>query len=71
MQYMTYKPSTSLIPRVVFVVDIGEKVMNIMLVIHVLEPCCAISLVCIVCHVEVLKLVTILSNWEYAIPVLS
>ena len=30
MQYMTYEPSPSLIPRVVPVVDIGEKAMNIM-----------------------------------------
>jgi len=53
---MTYEPSSSLIPRVVPVVDIGEKVMNIMqLIIQVLEPCCAIRMMCILCHVEVLK----------------
>jgi len=58
MQCMTYEPSPSLIPKVVSVVDIREKVMNIMqLVIQVLEPCCAISMMCILCHVEVLKLI--------------
>jgi len=58
MQYMTYEPSPSLIPRVVSVVDIGEKVMNIMqLVIQVLEPCCVVCMMCILSHVEILKLV--------------
>jgi len=58
MQCMTYKPSPSLIPRVVFVVDIGEEVMNVMeLVIQVLEPCCVVCMMCILSHVEVLKLV--------------
>jgi len=42
---MTYEPFHSLIPKVVFVVDIVEEVMNIMqLVIQVLEPCCAICM---------------------------
>ena len=58
MQCMTCEPSPSIIPRVVSIVDIGEKVMNIMqLVIQVLEPCCAISMVCNLYHVEILKLV--------------
>jgi len=58
MQCMTCEPSPSFIPRVVSVVDIREEVKNIIqLVIQVLEPCCAIRMVCILCHVEVLKLV--------------
>jgi len=58
MQYMTYEPSPSLIPRIVSIVDIGKEVMNItQLVTQVLEPCCAISMVCILCHLEILKLV--------------
>ena len=55
---MTYEPSPSLIPRVVSIVDIREDVMNIMqLAIQVLEPYCAIGMMCILCHVEVLKLI--------------
>ena len=55
---MTYEPSPSLISRVVSVVDIREEVMNIMeLVIQVLKPCCAIHVMCMLSHVEVLKLV--------------
>jgi len=58
MQCMTYKPSPSLFPMVVPVVDIAEKVMNIMqLVIQVLEPCYVISMMFSLCHVEVLKLI--------------
>jgi len=58
MQCMTYEPSPSLIHRVVSVVDIGEEVMNIMeLVIQVLEPCYAVHMLCILSHVEVLKLI--------------
>jgi len=58
MKCMTYEPHPSLIPRVVSVVDIGEEVMNVMkLVTQVLEPCCAICMMCILSHVEVLKLV--------------
>ena len=58
MQCMTYEPSPSLIPRVVSVVDIGEEVTNIMeLVIQVLKPCCVVYVMCILSHVEVLKLV--------------
>jgi len=57
MQCMTYEPSPSLIPRVVYVVDIGKEVMNIMeLVIQVLKPC-AVHVMCILSHVKVLKLV--------------
>jgi len=55
---MTYEPSSSVIPRVFFVVDIGEEVMNIIqLVIQVLEPCCAINMVCILCHGQILELI--------------
>ena len=55
---MTSEPSLSLIPRVVSIVDTGEEVMNIMqLVIQVLEPCCAICMMCILSHIEVLKLI--------------
>jgi len=58
MQCMTYEPSPSLIPRVVSGVDTGEEVMNIMeLVIQVLKPCCVVHVMCILCHVEVLKLI--------------
>jgi len=58
MQCMTYEPPPSPIPRVVFIVDIGEEVMNIMeLVIQVLKACCAVHVMCILCHVEVLKLI--------------
>jgi len=58
MNCMTYELSLSLIPGVVFVVDIGQEFMNIMeLVIQVLEPCCAICMMCILCHVQILKLV--------------
>jgi len=49
---MIYEPSPSLIPGVVSVVDIGEEVMNVVqLIIQVLEPCCAVCMMCILCHV--------------------
>ena len=55
---MTYESSPLFILGVVFVVDIGEEVMNIMeLAIQVFEPCCAICMVCILCNVQMLKLV--------------
>ena len=58
MQCMTYEPSPSLIPKVVSDVDIGEEVMNVMeLVIQVLKSCYAVCMMCILSHVEVLKLV--------------
>ena len=58
MQCMTYESSPSLIPGVVYVVDIGGEVMNVMeFVIQVLKPCCAVHVMCILSHVEVLKLV--------------
>jgi len=58
MQCMTYESSPSLIPRVVSIVDIGEEVMNIMqMIIKVLKTCCAIYMMCILCHVQILKLV--------------
>jgi len=43
---------------VVSVIYIGEEVMNIMeLVIQVLEPYCEVCKMCILCHVQILKLV--------------
>ena len=58
MQCMTYEPSLSLILWVVSIVDIEKEVMNIVeLVIQVLKPCYAICMVCILCHVQILKLV--------------
>jgi len=55
---MTYEPCPSLITKVVSVVDIGKEDMNIVeLVIQVLGPSCAVCMMCILCHVEILKLV--------------
>jgi len=58
MQCMTYEPCPSLIHMVVSIVEIGEEVMNIVdLIIQVLKPYCVVHMVCILWHVQLLKVV--------------
>jgi len=55
---MTYEPSPSLILGVVSIVDIREEVMNIIeLIFQILKMSIVVCVMCILWHVQVLKLV--------------